>query len=168
MAQAAKKENFEFKISRTFDVSRERMWKAWTDPEQVKQWFGPKGATMIYSKIDLRTGGASRYGMDFAGQKMYGQWAFQELKVPEKMVAIVSFLDEDGNIVAHPMSPTWPLKIWSIVTFSEVGKNKTRIDVTWSAYEASEDERKTFEEGASSMDQGWGGTFERLEEFFSG
>jgi uncharacterized protein YndB with AHSA1/START domain len=117
MALAKQKENFVFKISRTFDAKRERVWKAWTDPEQVKQWFGPKGAKMLYSKIDLRSGGASRYGMEFADNKMFGQWAFTEIKAPEKIVAIVSFLDEDGNIIAHPMSPTWPLKIYSVVTF---------------------------------------------------
>ncbi len=166
MGQAMKKENFVFNITRIYDVTRERMWKAWTDPAQFKQWFGPKGAEILSAQIDLRPGGASKYGMEFNGSKMYGQWAFQEIEAPEKMVAIVSFLDEKGNIIAHPMAPNWPLKILSVVTFTEVG-GKTRIDVAWSAYEASDVELQTFKEGAPGMNQGWGGTFERLEDYLA-
>ncbi len=158
-------DTFIFHIERTFNVSRERMWKAWTDPEQVKQWFGPKDAVILFNNIDLRPGGASSYGMEFGGQKMFGQWAYLEIKAPEKIVSIVSFLDEDGNIISHPMSPHWPKKVYSVVTFTEVD-GKTNISVDWSAYEASEIERKTFEEGADGMKQGWGGTFEQLETFF--
>jgi uncharacterized protein YndB with AHSA1/START domain len=167
MGQAMPKQNFVFKISRTFDAPRERVWKAWTDPEQVKQWFGPKGAKMLFNEIDLRPGGASRYGMEFAENKMFGQWVYKEIKAPEKIVAIVSFLDEDGNIIAHPMAPTWPLKVYSVVTFHDAGGGKTRIDVEWSAYEARDIERKTFEEGMAGMEQGWSGSFDQLAEYLA-
>jgi uncharacterized protein YndB with AHSA1/START domain len=164
MGYALQKENFTFTTSRVFNAPRDRVWKAWTDPQQFQQWFGPKGANIIQASIDLRPGGASKYGMEFGGQTMYGQWAFQEIKAPEKLVAVVSFLDKNGKIIPHPMMPNWPLEILSIVTFKAEG-DKTRINVEWQAFNASDIERKTFEEGASGMDQGWGGTFERLEEY---
>ena len=44
-------------ITRTFDSPRELVWKAWTDPERVKRWWGPKGFTAPFCKIDLRVGG---------------------------------------------------------------------------------------------------------------
>lgn len=168
MGQPQKKEDFVFRISRSFDTSRAKMWEAWTKPELFSLWFGPKGSTIIEASIDLRVGGGSKYGMEFAGQKMYGQWAYLEVKTPEKIVALVSFLDEKGNKIKHPMSPDWPMDIYSVVTFTEEGKNKVRIDVEWKAHTtATAAERKVFEEGMQGMNQGWSGTLDNLEEFFA-
>ncbi|HYT42292.1 MAG TPA: SRPBCC domain-containing protein, partial [Methylomirabilota bacterium] len=44
-------------ITRIFDTSRERVWKAWTEPELMKRWWGPTGFTTPYCEIDLRVGG---------------------------------------------------------------------------------------------------------------
>lgn len=167
MANAAPKDDvFVFRIERTLNAPRERVWKAWTDPEQFKLWFGPKGCTMLYSKIDLKPGGASSYGMEFGGFKMFGQWAFQEIVAPEKIVAVVSFLDEQGNKTKHPMVPTWPTDILSTVTFTDLG-DKTLVKVEWIALKPTPIEYATFSTGAPSMQMGWGGTFEQLEEFLS-
>ena len=51
-----------FVISRVFDAPRERVWQAWTEVERLKQWFSPKGVTVIAGKMDLRTGGIYHYG----------------------------------------------------------------------------------------------------------
>jgi hypothetical protein len=45
-------------VTHVFDAPRERMWKAWTDPERVKRWWGPKGFTAPFCKIDLSRAGA--------------------------------------------------------------------------------------------------------------
>lgn len=52
-----------FVILRTFPASRETVWKAFTNVEQMKQWWGPKGATIKTAKMDLKPGGAFHYGM---------------------------------------------------------------------------------------------------------
>ena len=44
-------------ITRVFDAPRELVWKAWTDPKYVMQWWGPKGFTAPVCKIDFRVGG---------------------------------------------------------------------------------------------------------------
>ena len=44
-------------VTRVFDASRELVWKAWTDPKYVMQWWGPKGFTAPVCKIDFRVGG---------------------------------------------------------------------------------------------------------------
>lgn len=168
MGMAQPKETpFVFVIERTFDAPRERVWKAWTEVEQLKQWFGPKGCTMPFCEVDLRPGGASRYSIEYNGLKIWGKWTYMEIKAPEKLVAIVSFTDESGEkIIEHPGSPGWPREILSTVTFSE--KNgKTTVRVKWTAHNATENERRIFEEGAPSMEQGWGGSFEQLEVFLA-
>ena len=48
-------------ITRAFDAPRELVWKAWTDPEQVKRWWGPKDFTAPFCKIDLRVRGKYLY-----------------------------------------------------------------------------------------------------------
>ena len=50
----------EFIISRVFDAPRERVWKAWTEAERLKQWWGPAGFTNPVCKVDARQGGAIR------------------------------------------------------------------------------------------------------------
>ncbi len=47
----------EIVIIRIFDAPREAVWQAWTNPEQMKQWWGPKNFTAPTIKIDLRVGG---------------------------------------------------------------------------------------------------------------
>ena len=44
-------------ITRLFDAPRELVWKAWTEPERIMRWWGPKGFTSPVFKIDLRVGG---------------------------------------------------------------------------------------------------------------
>ena len=44
-------------ITRVFDAPREIVWKAWTDPKYVKQWWGPKGFTATVCQMDFRVVG---------------------------------------------------------------------------------------------------------------
>ena len=57
MSTQAQTEDTDFDISRTFDAPRDLVWKAFTEPERMKQWWGPKGFTVIASNMDLRPGG---------------------------------------------------------------------------------------------------------------
>lgn len=50
-----------FVISRTFDALQERVWQAWTEPERMMHWWGPKGAMMLDCKMDLRPSGILHY-----------------------------------------------------------------------------------------------------------
>ena len=48
-------------FERTFDAPREQVWKAFTDPELVPRWWGPKGTTTLVVEMDVRPGGRWRY-----------------------------------------------------------------------------------------------------------
>ena len=52
-----------FENSRVFDAPRERVFRAWTDPEHLKQWWGPKGFTNTFHEFDMRPGGHWRFVM---------------------------------------------------------------------------------------------------------
>ena len=152
----------EFIISRVFDAPRERVWKAWTEAERLKQWWGPKGFTVSHCTVDLRPGGVMHYCLRSPeGDDMWGKFVYREIVKPEKLVFVVSFSDETGGITRHPMSPDWPREMLSTVTFAEQ-HGGTLITVRWIPTNATELERKTFEDGRDSMKQGWGGTFDQF------
>jgi len=55
----------EVRISRNYGVTPEKVWRAWTDPQALSQWFGHSRAELTVAEIDLRVGG--RYRIAFAG-----------------------------------------------------------------------------------------------------
>jgi uncharacterized protein YndB with AHSA1/START domain len=157
----------EFVLTRTFDAPRDLVWKAFTEPERLAQWFGPKGVTIPKCTLDLRPGGVFHYCMRLPdGKDMWGKWTFREITPPERMVCIVSFSDENAGVTRHPFSPDWPLETLSDTTFTEAG-GKTTITLRWSAYNASEKERETFNNNHASMSQGWNGTMDQLAEYLA-
>lgn len=157
----------EFVLTRTFDAPRERVWKAWTEAARLKQWWGPKGFTVHTCKVDLRPGGVFHYGMKAPdGGDMWGKFVYREITAPRKLVFIVSFSDPKGGMTRHPSAPDWPLQMLSTVTFEEQG-GKTKVNVRWIAHEATELERKTFEDGMESMQQGWTGTLDQFAAYLA-
>jgi uncharacterized protein YndB with AHSA1/START domain len=156
----------EFVISRVYDAPRERVWQAWTESERLKQWWGPKGFKVHTCKVDLRPGGSFLYGMRTPdGGDTWGRFIYREIVAPKKLVFIVSFSDPKGGVTRHPWNETWPLHIMSTVEFEEQPAGKTQVTVRWLPHEASELERKAFDEGRDSMKQGWGGTLEQLTDY---
>ena len=154
-----------FVLTRVFDAPRELVWKAWTEPERLMQWFGPKGFKMRIGRMDLRPGGVFHYCLQSPdGKEMWGKFVYHEIVRPERLVLVNSFSDEAGGITRHPMSPTWPLEMLSTTTFEEKD-GKTTMTLRWTPLEASEEERKTFDGARGGMDQGWKGTLEQLTEY---
>lgn len=77
----------EIVLTRVFDAPRELVWNAWTDPEQVVQWWGPKGFTMTIHEMDVRPGGVWRntmHGPD--GTDYPNKSVFIEVVKPERIV----------------------------------------------------------------------------------
>ena len=156
-----------FTISRTFNAPGEVVWKALTTEDELKQWFGPKGMTTSYAKLDLRPGGLYHYCLSGPnGAEVWGRWLIREVVPPERLVVISSFSNKDGEVSTHPMAPTWPRQTLSTTTLTESG-GKTTMHLQWEAHEATDLEQITFDAGHESMTQGWGGTMDRLEEYLA-
>jgi len=156
-----------FIITRLLDAPRDSVWKAWTEAERLKQWFGPKGVTMPACTLDFKIGGTFHYCMRTPdGADMWGKWIFREIARPERIDLVMHFSDKDGGITRHPFMPGWPLKMASVTTFGDEG-GKTRLTIGWQPYEATDEENKIFNENRASMEQGWAGTFEQLEAYLA-
>jgi uncharacterized protein YndB with AHSA1/START domain len=156
----------DFVISRVFDAPRDLLWKCFTEPERMSQWWGPKGVKIGKSQMDLRVGGIYHYGMENPdGQVMWGRMIFREIVPPERLVFINSFSDAAAGLSRHPLAPQWPLQMLTIFTFEEAPGDKSRFTVHWSPYEATAEEQAAFDAGHDSMTMGWSGTLERLEAY---
>ena len=160
----------DFIISRSFDAPRERVWKAWTEPQALARWWGPKGATIRVIKLDLRPGGIFHYAMAFQpGRDMYGRFVYREIEAPGLLVFVSSFSDAEGGITRAPfpqLEGKWPLEVLNHVTLTEQG-GRTTLSLRGGPIDATEDERKMFAAMHDSMRGGFGGTFDKLDAYLA-
>ncbi len=112
-------EEQELVLTSVFDVPRELVFKAWTDPKRVAQWWGPHGFTNPVCELDARPGGAIRIHMRGPDGTVYPMTGvYQEVVEPERIVFTSAALDEKG----HPM-----FEVLTTVTFAEQGGKTKQI-----------------------------------------
>jgi len=138
----------ELVITRVIDAPRALVFKAWTQPEQVARWWGPKGFTTISCAMDIRPGGAYRICMRSPGGVDYWkQGAYREIVPPERIVFTFAWEDADGK-PGHELLTT--------VTLAEQdGKTKLTLhQVGFATAERRDDHRG-----------GWTSCLERFAEY---
>ncbi len=116
-------------ITRAFDAPRERVWKAWADPDCLKQWWGPRDFTAPSITLDFREGGTYLYCMRSPeGQDYWSTGTFREVVPMERIVYTDSFADAEGNPVPashYGMEGDWPAELRVTLTFEDQdGKTK--------------------------------------------
>jgi uncharacterized protein YndB with AHSA1/START domain len=163
----------QFVINRSFAVSIEKMFDVWTNPDHFAKWLPPTGFEMKFIRADIRTGGTGFYMMygtgDLSAVKMYGRTQYLEIRRPDRIVYTQQFCDEHENITRHPMAPTWPATMLTVVQLFAEGPERTRVTVTWEPYgEATSVEVETFVKARAGMTQGWTGSFDKLEGYLGG
>ncbi len=145
-------------IERVFNAPRELVWKAWTDPEQVMRWWGPKAWTSPIAKIDLRVGGKYLFSMKTTeGEIYYSTGTYQEVTPMDKLVFTDSFSDESGNIISPTqvgMSENFPEVLLITLTFEDV-PNGTRMTLRHSGMPVGGEREMT--------EAGWQESLDKLE-----
>ncbi len=118
----------ELVITRIFDAPRELVFKAWTEPRHLSQWWGPRGFTLVSCQMDARPGGSYRFHMRAPdGSDHWPLGSFRELAAPERLVASWCWTDADGR----PRHPETVLT----VTFEEYG-DKTKLTLHQAVFES--------------------------------
>ena len=157
----------EFVIQRVFNAPRHLVWKAFAETDRLAQWWGPTGFKMNVNKLEFSPGGTFHYSMQSPdGFIMWAKFVYLQIIEPEKIVFILSFSDENGGITRAPMSATWPLEVFNVLTLSEQN-NKTILTLKGVPINATEKEIETFRNEFESMNKGFNGTFDQLEEYLS-
>jgi uncharacterized protein YndB with AHSA1/START domain len=118
-------------ITRVFDAPRALVWKAWTDPQYVMQWWGPKGFTSPVCKIDFRVGGKFLCCMKSPdGQEGWNGGEYHEIVPHEKIVYSMYFADSKGNKVDPAVLGIKHEAIEDardMVIFEDYGKGQTKL-----------------------------------------
>jgi len=152
----------ELVITRIFDAPRELVWKAWTDPEHLMRWWGPKVFTCPHCEIDLRVGGKFLNCMRSSeGQDIWSTGVYREIVPMERIVCTDSFADEKGNVVPathYGMPDNIPLEMQVTVTFEDLD-GKTRMTLRHEGLPAGE--------MSDSAQQGWSESFDKLAEYLA-
>jgi len=153
-----------FVINRTFDAPLDVVFEMWTNPHHLSQWLPPAGATMQFIRADIKPGGSSFYVMPHGDKKMYGRTEYLRIEKPEYIIYTQQFCDENEKLSRHPMSPTWPATMLTMVQFAEEGSDMTRVTITWEPYgDTMPEELETFIKARGGMTMGWTGSLDKLE-----
>ncbi|KQX46713.1 SRPBCC domain-containing protein [Paenibacillus sp. Root444D2] len=156
-----KVEGQELILERVFNAPRELVFKAFSEAEHLKHWWGPRGWTLTVCNVDFRPGGIWHYCMkcidqnqgDFYGYESWGKAVYDEIVEAEKIVYVDYFSDAEGNETeGMPSSQT-------TMTFVE-HEGKTKL-ISRSKYASPEALKTVMEMG---MEQGITETWDRLSE----
>lgn len=152
----------ELVITRTFDAPRNIIWQAWTEPDRVKKWWGPRIFTAPVIKIDFRVGGEYLYCMRSPeGKDYWSKGTYREIVAPERIVLTDSFADEKGNTVAasyYGLSPDFALESLVTLVFEEYN-GKTRFTLRYLGIPDGDFENAKI---------GWNESLDKLAEYLAG
>jgi uncharacterized protein YndB with AHSA1/START domain len=152
MANAAvKSADTALSITRLLDATRERVWRAWSDPAEASRWLGPGGWTGTFKSADMSPGGSYTIEMKHEdGDEMVAEGRFREIVPLEKLVYTWAWRGEDGK-PGHETLVT--------VTFKSVG-NKTELTLRHEGFESKE--------SRDGHLGGWNGCFDKLDDVLAG
>ncbi|PVE51976.1 SRPBCC family protein [Rhizobium rhizogenes] len=141
----------ELVLMREIDASREKIFRAWTDPELLKQWFCPKPWGVSHAELDVRTGGSSVIVMNGPnGEVVNNRGVYLEVVPNEKIV----FTDAFKTAWVPSEKPF----MTGIVLLEPLGDGKTKY--TAIARHWTEEDKKTHE--AMGFHEGWGAATDQL------
>jgi len=142
----AEPEKFSLEIKRFIKASPDRVYAAWTDPAQLKKWFGPENVKTRDLIADVRAGGRFRwYCTDPEGKEVTISGEYRELQ-PGKKIVFTWQLKEDEDWKNHTSTVT-------VEFFDREGGTEVRLTHEKLPNEASRDDHK----------QGWNSVFGKLE-----
>lgn len=135
-------------LERTFDAPIALVWEAWTQPEHIAQWWGPKGMQTKVIEHEFKPGGKWKFAMETPdGKEFITEGVYSEIVEPHKIVSSADFKPMTEGVELH-------------VLFEAVG-DQTKF--TFSVIHATEEYCKQQEE--MGFYNGWGSVFDNLEEF---
>jgi uncharacterized protein YndB with AHSA1/START domain len=128
-------------VTRVLDAPVEQVWKAWSEPAYVMQWWGPAGFTSPSAELDFREGGTSlvcmRAPAEFGGQDMYNTWTYRKIEPYRYIEFILHFSDPHKNPLDPAqmgMEPGIPNGVRHVITFTPTADNRTEMTITEYGY----------------------------------
>lgn len=142
----------EIHVERVFEAPRERVFAAYTDPELIPKWWGPRSMTTIVEELDAKTGGMWRFrARSEDGSEIVFRGVFREVSAPERIVQTFEWDGMPGHVSVETAS------------FEDLGDGRTRV-VSDSIFHTAEERDGMIESG---MESGMNETYARLDELLA-
>jgi uncharacterized protein YndB with AHSA1/START domain len=120
-------------VTRRLEASPERVWRAWSDPDEVRAWWGPHGFSSPVCRMDFREGGATLVSMrSDQGWEIFNTWTYVSIEPISRIEFLNRFADAEGNVVAPGdlgMPPGIPAEVRHVVTLTPLGVTATELTV---------------------------------------
>jgi len=100
-----------FHLARTYDAPAALVFRAWTEPQRLGEWWGPKGMTVRVVSGDIRPGGSLRYAMAAGEHVMWGTFSYREIVPEQRIVYIDTMTDEAGVPIRMAHVPDFPTRL---------------------------------------------------------
>lgn len=145
------KQNKTISMSREFNASLEQVWRAYTEADLIKQWWGPRQYEVIVDKLDFTVDGEWRFvqkAKDGGEHAFHG--VFKEIIPNEKIVWTFEYEGMPGQVLIENM------------LFEKLDENRTKV-TSMSNFDTEEDIKGMVESG---MEQGANESWDRLGELF--
>ncbi len=155
-------------IEQILNAPREAVWKAWTEPELLKKWWGPEGFTAPSIKVDLREGGRYIFAMHGPegsewDHNMYSAGEYKEIVPNEKLVVTDYFSDSEGNMIKpsqEGQDKNFPEVTTVTVLFEDLGGKRTKLSIIYPRPKTQEQMDAMLKSG---MKEGWMTSLDKLE-----
>lgn len=132
-------------VTRDVEAPPEAAWRAWADPELIRQWWGPTGFTCPRADVDLRVGGSTLVAMqappEYGGFLMHNRWTYGVVDEPSRLEFVSEFADDGGQVIppaAAGIPPGVPERVPHVVEFDLLPGGRTRVTVTETGYTREE------------------------------
>jgi uncharacterized protein YndB with AHSA1/START domain len=156
-----------FAISRQFSAAPEQVYDAWADPSKMAQWSGPKGSVVEIIQGSLAVGHTSiSRTASPGGPEMFSLCLWRELTPHSRVVWEQSFCTREGVKCPPPFFNDWPQTLLTEVTLEPRGGG-TFLTLRWTPMEYTEAALAMFAKQMASMTGGWGGSFDKLEQWLA-
>jgi uncharacterized protein YndB with AHSA1/START domain len=124
-------------VSRTFEAPIARVWRAWTESDDVKQWWGPLGFSAPIANMDVSVGGTSLVCMRSPdGAAFYNTWTYRRVDALQRLEYVVGFANDKGEQVTPAelgLPPDLAREVPHVVVFVTDG-DRTAVTVTEQGY----------------------------------
>lgn len=153
-------------IVRSFKATKAKVFNAFANADSLAEWWGPAGSSITVISFDFQPGGKFHYKLEGGGQVMWGRFIYGNITRPDSIEFTSSFSDEAGNICKSPFPMDFPLEIFNSITLHEEN-GMTILTLTGHPVNATGDQQATYQSIIPNMEQGFAGTFAKLEEYLS-
>jgi uncharacterized protein YndB with AHSA1/START domain len=155
-----------FTLTYHFKAPRELVFNAFGTAEALGEWWGPAETSNSVIALDFKPGGIFRFKMEYNGTSSYGKFVFGKIEPFELLEFTNSFADEKGEVIPAPFDIQLPLRIFYRLKFSETN-GETTLFMTGEPVDGSPEQIAGFNSIADSMQEGFGGTFAKLEKYLA-